>query len=335
MSLEATEPPPVEAIEQPVPWIVQHQRVHCSGASPMATFQGLICDEMVLPQSAAEHNDPAQLVLAADAWVEALTNQALFLPGEFAQEALWSYYARDYLTQVNTGGHEQYFANRGNDEIALRCAQAGLKSMLADPHLELFNLQLRLKRLKPADARKLAADHNYRSVKAALKDLDKRFAEIETSEPLTARHKTWLKSLRKVKIAPDTEMTGHLQRVAQSNKLLARRKMEADRVRAETLRASPEFRAVKALCDMAALNISNFRPMGFAPMRTVWPEGPNVRACIFRVETDKGPRGAAFYREGSLFKRYLSVLLEQGGGLPIGSLTLTQAEYAEVVPKEH
>lgn len=333
MSLEATEPP-VEAIEQPVPWIVQYQRAQCSGASPLSTFQGLICDEIVLPQSAAEHGDPAQLVMAADAWVDALINQAQFLPGEFAQEALWSFYARDYFTQVSAGGHDQYFANRGGDEIALRCASAGLKSMVADPHLDLLNLLVRLKRAKPAAARKIAAEHDYRSAKAALKDLDKRFAELEAKEPLTPRHKTWLKSLRKVKIAPDAEMTGHLQRVAQANKLLPRRKMEADRVRAETLRASAPFRAVKALCDMAGLTITNFRAMGLAPMRSVWPDGPDVRACIFRADTDKGPRTAAFYREGRLFKRYLSVLVVQGGGLPVGSLRLSEADYAEIVPTD-
>ena len=334
MSLEATEPPPVEAIEMPVPWIVQFQRAQCPGGSPMKTFQGLVCDEIVLPQSAADHNDPAQLVMAADAWVEALTNQVMLLPGEFAQEALWSHYARDYFTQVSTGGHAQYFANRGNDEIALRCAQAGLKSMLADPHLELFNLQLRLKRAKPSAARKIAAEHDYRSVKAALKDLDKRFAALETSEPLTVRHKTWLKSLRKVKLAPDAEMTGHLQRVAQTNTLLPRRKMESDRERAETLRASAPFRAAKALCDMAGLTITNFRTMGFGPMRSVWPDGPDVRAYIYRADTDKGPRAAVFYREGRIFKRRLSALVDQGGGLPVGSLALSEAEFAEIVPKE-
>lgn len=333
MSLEATEPP-TEAIEQPVPWIVQYQRAQCSGASPLTTFQGLICDEIVLPQSAADHGDPAQLVLATDAWVDALINQAQFLPGEFAQEALWSHYARDYFTQASAGGHDQYFANRGGDEVALRCAQAGLKSMLADPHLDLLNLLVRLKRAKPAAARKIAAEHDYRSAKAALKDLDKRFAELEAKEPLTPRHKTWLKSLRKVKIAPDAEMNGHLQRVAQANKLLPRRKMEADRVRAETLRASAPFRAVKALCDMAGLTITNFRAMGFAPMRSVWPDGPDVRAYVFRADTDKGPRAAAFYCEGRLFKRRLSVLVVQGGGLPVGSLRMTEADYAEIVPAE-
>ncbi|MBK8544160.1 MAG: DUF4375 domain-containing protein [Caulobacteraceae bacterium] len=334
MSLEATEPPPIEAIEQPVPWIVQYQRAQCSGASPMTTFQGLICDEIVLPQSAADNVDPAQLVLATDAWVDALTNQAHFLPGEFAQEALWSFYARDYLTQVSEGGHAQYFANRGGDEIALRSAGAGLKSMLADPHLQLFNLLVRLKRAKPAQARKIAAEHDYRSAKAALKDLDRRFAELENKEPLTARHKTWLKSLRKVKFAPDAEMTGHLQRVAQINKLFARRKMEGDRVRAERLRALPSFRAVKALCDMSGLTITNFRSMGFGPMRAVWPDGPDVSAFVYRAETDQGARAAVFYRQGRFFKRYLSALLAPDGGLPVGSLSLTEAEYAEIVPKE-
>ena len=47
--------------------------------------------------------------------------------------------------------------------------------------------------------------------------------EVEANEPLTVRHKAWLKSLRKVKLAPDAEMTGHLQRMAQSNPLFARR----------------------------------------------------------------------------------------------------------------
>ncbi|MGD9980153.1 MAG: hypothetical protein AB7H66_17840 [Hyphomonadaceae bacterium] len=325
---------PTEAIEQPVPWIVQYQRAQCTGASPLTTFQNMVADEIVLPQSAADHADPEHLVLATDAWVDALLGQAHFLPGEFAQEALWSYYVRDYLVQVRSGGHAQYYANRGGDEIAIRCAGAGLKSMIADPHLELFNLLVRLKRAKPGAARKIAAEKGYRSAAAALKDLDKRFAELEAKEPLTARHKTWLKSLRKVKFAPDAEMTGHLQRVAQANKLLGRRKLEADRVRAERLRSEPSFRAVKALCDMAGLQITGLRTMGFAPMRTVWPDGPDVRAYVFRADTDKGPRAALFYREGALFKRYLSVLVEQGGGLPLGSLSLSRSEYGAIVRRE-
>jgi hypothetical protein len=333
MSFETTDTP-MDVIEQPVPWLVEYQRAQCTGASPLTTFQGLICDEIVLPQSAADHNDPAQLVLAADAWVDALLSQAFFLPGEFAQEALLSYYAHDYLTQVTAGGHAQYYANRGSDELALKCAGAGLKSMLADPHLELFNLLMRLKRLKPQAARKLAQQKGYRSPAAAMRDLDKKFAELEAQEPLTPRHKTWLKSLRKLKLVPDAEMTGHLQRVAQSNALIGRRKMEGDRLRAEKLRSEPTFRAVKALCDMAGVHITGIRTLGFAPMRTAWPDGPDARAYVFRAETDKGQRAALFYREGRFFKRYLSVLVAPEGGLPVGSLALTAADYAAIVPND-
>lgn len=332
MSLDTTEKTADEA-EQPVPWIVQYQRVQCDGASPLTTFQGMLSDEIVLPQSAADHPDPEQLVLATDAWADALMNQAFFLPGEFAQEALMSYYARDYLVQARAGGHAQYYANRSNDEIAIKAAAAGLKSMLADLHLDLFNLMMRLQRARPADARKIAADKGYRSAKAALKDLDKKFAEVEAQEPLTPRHRTWLKSLRKLKIVPDAEMNGHLQRVAKANRLIARRKMEADRVRAERLRAEPSFRAVKALCDAAGLTITGLRNIGVAPAHSAWPEGPNLNAHIFRADTDKGPRAALFYRQGALFKRYVSVLVEQGGSVPAASLALTKADYEDIVQK--
>lgn len=323
-----------EAGEQPVPWIVQYQRARCTGSSPLTTFQGVLLDHIILPQGAADHTDPAQLVMATDAWVEALLNQAQFLPGEFAHEALWSYYARDYLTQVKAGGHEQYFANRGGDEIAVKCASHGLKSMLADPHLDLLTLLMQLKRATPQAAKKIASEAGYRSAKDALKDLDRRFEALETTEPLTSRQRIWLKSLRKVKLVPDAEMTGQLQRVAQSNALFPRRKMEAERVRAETLRASPAFRAAKALADMAGARISNFRVLGFVPMRSVWPDGPDLHAFVCRVETDKGTCGAMFYSEGRFTKRYLSVMVKDSGGLPIGSLALNKAEYEEIVPKQ-
>ena len=332
MSIEVIETP-VEIGEPPLPWLIEYQRTQCDGVSPLTTFQGLLADEIVLPQSAADHNDPEQLVLAINAWVEALLEQAYFLPGEFAQEALWSYHARDYYSQVSTGGHAQYYANRGGDEIALRCAQSGLKSMLADPHLELLNLLVRLKRSKPSVARKLAKQKGYGSPAAAIRDLDVRFAALEAKEPLTPRHKTWLKSLRKLKLASDSEMTGHLQRVAGANKLIARRKMEAERLAAERLRAEPSFIAVKALCDMADVKISRLRARGFAPMRSVWPDGPNAEGYMFRVDTDKGLRVALFYSEGGVFKRYLSVLIADGGGLPLGSQTLSKADYAMIVPK--
>ncbi len=322
------------AIEAPEPggWLAEYQRAHCTGASPLKTYQGLLVDEIVLPESAAAHADPIQLVLACNAWVEALREQAFFIPGEFAPEALTSFYVHDYLTQAKAGGHAQYFAARGGDDLALRCAQAGLKSMIADPHLELFNTMIRLRRGNRKAVRKLMAERRYRNMAAAWRDLDKRLSELEEKEPLTARHKMWLKSLRKLKIAPDAEMSQHLNRVGGSNRLYQHRRQEAAQLRAEHERDDPTYKAARTLCEMAGLRFAGLHTGVFAPMQQSWPEGPDRVAFTHRVDTDRGPRAALFYVEGGLFRKRLAVLIEHGNPLPVGSLTLSPSEYSEIVP---
>lgn len=319
-------------IVEPGGWLAEYQRAHCSGATPLTTYQGLLADEIVLPQSAAEQNDPAQLVLAATAWAEAMQSQVMLIAGEFAPEALWSFYAHDYVTQTKASGHAQYFAMRGGDELALKCAGQGLKSMLADPHLDLFNLMLRLKRLPAKAAKKLAAQKGYRNINAALRDLDRKLLDLEQSEPLTPRHKTWLKSLRKLKIAPDAEMNSHLVRIAGLNPLRAKRLEEAARIRAEHERDDPAFKAAKELCQMAGLQFTGLGQSSFGRMREAWPEGPDCAAFLLRVGTNRGQRMAAIYKEGGLIKNRLAVLLEPGQPLPIGSLKLSKDDYAAIVP---
>jgi len=320
------------AVIEPGGWLAEFQRKHCTGGTAMATYQGLLADEIILPQSADEHADPNILVLACDAWATALQEQVHLIPGEFAPEALWSFYAHDYLSQAKAGGHAQYYASRGNDEIALRCCASALKSMLADPHYELFNLMVKLKRLPRPAARKLAAQKGYRDIAAALRDLDKKLLDLEQKEPLTPRHKTWLKSLRKFSLAPDAEMTTHLARIAKANPLFQQRKAEAERIRAEHERDDPAYRAAKALCEMAGLKFAGLAPGAFAEMQSVWPEGPQRAAFVMRVDTDRGPRAAALYTDGGLIKSRLAVLLERGQALPIGSLKLPRRDYEAIVP---
>lgn len=323
----------VETVVEPGGWLAEYQRGRLHGGSPLSTYQGLLADEIVLPQSALENADPAQLVLASCAWAEALLDQVFMIHGEFAPESSFGFFAHDYLVQASAGGHARYFQRRGADELALKCAQQGLKSMLAAPHLELFQLNVRLHRLPAPGARKLAQQNGYRDVKAALRDLDKRLGELEAREPLTPRHKTWLKSLRKVQFAPDADMTKHLARMAQRNTLRAQRKEEADRLRAERDAADPAFIAARALCEMAGLQFRGLKPMGEAKLRDVWPEGPEKQGFAFRVETDRGPRAALFYVEGAIFKKRLAVLIEQGNPLPIGSLTPTEGDFAAIIAR--
>jgi len=328
---EARVAPATEAPE-PGGWLAQYQRTHCTGASPLKTYQGLLSDEIVLPESQAKHDDPKFLVGACNAWVEALTDQAMFIPGEFAPEALFGFYAQDYVTQARAGGHAAYFALRGGDDLALRCAQAGLKSMIADPHLALFNLMIKLRRGDRKTVRKLMNEKRYRNMAAAWRDLDKKLAELEEKEPLTTRQKTWLKSLRKLKLVPDAEMNHHLNRVGAMNRLFQQRRDETARLRAEHERDDPTYRAARTLCDMAGVRMTGLHMGVFAPMQANWPEGPDRSGYTLRVDTDRGPRAALFYVEGGLFKKRLAVLIEPGNALPVGSLRMSQAEYDEVVP---
>jgi hypothetical protein len=317
---------------EPGGWLAEHQRAHCAGATALTTYQGLICDEIVLPQSAADAKDPARLVLAANGFVDAAQNRACLIVGEFAPEALWSFYAHDYISIAKLDGHAKYFARRGADPIALRSCGAALKSMLADPHLEIFNLMLRLKRGRPRDARRFAAQAGYSSIVVALRDLDKRLVDLERKEPLAPRHKTWLKSFRKTTIVPDAELGQNMQRIAAANPMFAARRAEADRIRAEAQRKDPAYKAARSLCEMAGLQFAALGQGEFAPMREVWPDGPARNAYCFRVETNRGPRMACFYSEGGLFKRRLSVLIQPGESLPLGSLSLSRGDYDAIVP---
>lgn len=319
-------------VAEPGGWLAEQQRAACTGATPLTTFQGLICDEIVLPNKAADAADPTQLIRSAEMYAEALQNIAYLIPGEFAPEVLWSFYASDYITQAKAGGHTQYYAMRGADPIAVRAASSALKSMLAAPHLEIFNLMVRLKRNAPREARRIAAQAGYNNLTVAFRDLDRRLIDLEQKEPLAPRHKAWLKSFRKLKVVPEAELGQHMQGVISSNPLFEQRRAEAERVRAEQQKSDPAFKAVRALCEMAGLKFKAMSKGAFGPMRRVWTEGPDRNAFGFLVDTDKGQRAALFYVEGSLFKRRLAVLIEAGQVLPVGSLTLDQPDYAAIVP---
>ena len=326
--------PEVAIVEQSGGWLAEYQRGKRAGGSALETFQGVLVDEIVVPESAAKANDPAAMVRAAVAFADAMQNQAAYLPGEFAQEAAWIFYVNDYLDQVNGGGHVQYFANRGEDELALRCTAFGLKSMLADPHLALFNLSVQLRTSEAKAAKRAAINAGFRNTQEASRDLDRKFAAIEQEEPLIPRQKTWLKSLRKVRVTPDEEIRQRIAYLIASNPLRDGRLREAARVQSEKEGTDPVYVSVRALCEQAGLRFTGLRGLGLTQVRTVWPEGPNKRAHAWRVETDHGVRTAVFYADGALFKRHLAVLTGEGEALPLGSLAMTPAEFAAVVPTQ-
>lgn len=318
-------------IEPPPSWLAELQRTRCNGATALTTFQGQLSDEIILPQTAADHADQAVLAQALDALADALVKQVHLLPGEFAPEIAMGRCARDYVEIAKSMGHARYWTTRGDDDLTLRCAGAGLKSMIADPHLDLFNLMLRLKRAKPGAARKIASQNGFRSVDAAFKAMDKKLADLEAKEPLALRERAWLKSLRKLKLVPDAEMTPLLVRYARANPLFERRRAEAEAARQAFEAADPAYQVARRLCEMASLPFTRIEVVGETNMRSIWSEGPDRVAHHWRIHTERGHRDAMFYVEGGFFKRRLAVLLESGAALPLGSLTLNAAEFEAIL----
>jgi hypothetical protein len=320
-------PPP------PPPWIENYQRERLAGDSALTTFQGLLHDELIVPQSAFDAADPAALADANIAFVNCMNEEAFLLPGEYAQEALWSFFALDYVHQASQGGHVQYFQNRGGDEVALRLASQGLKSMIADPHLSLFQQSLKLQRLESKEARKFAEKAGYSSVEAAVRDFDRRLSELEQSEPLKARYKLWLKSLRKMRVVTDEEWREALTRIASTNPLNASRRAERARAEADMMTTDPAHISVRALCDVAGLRLSALHIVGMKPLQDVWSEGPKRQAYCVNASTSEGQRIAAFFADGGVFaKKYRAVLLAPGESGPLADQALSREEYEAILP---
>lgn len=320
-------PPP------PPPWIDTYQREHLAGDSALTTFQGLLHDEVIVPQSALDAADPNLLADANIEFVNSMQDQALLLPGEYAQEALWSFFALDYVQQAAQGGHVQYFQNRGEDQLALKLAGQGLKSMIADPHLSLFRQSLKLQTLAPKDAKKFAERAGYRSVEAALRDFDRRLNELEESEPLKARYKLWIKSLRKVRVVSDAEWRDALARIANSNPLNAPRRAERARQEAVLMETDPAHIVVRSLCDTAGLQLRTMRVLGVEPIETLWPVGPKRSGYCVSAATSAGERTAIVFADGGVFgKRYRAVLVGPGEDIPLAEQAMSREEFEAVVP---
>jgi len=312
--------------------LAEMQRARCSGDTALTTFQGMRFDEIVIARPEAEAGDAAVFVRAVNAYAGAMLNDLHFLPGEFAVEAAYSYYAQDYIALALAGGHAEYWANRSGDAIALRAAGQGLKSMLADPYYDVFAIMTRLKADDAKAVRRLLKQKRWRTIGAGLRALDDKLNDLAATEPLAARQRAWLKSLRKLRVIEPAEISTYRSAFETANPLMSRRRAEKDRLRAEREKSDPTYRAVRALTDMAHLRFFTLGDGAAGPMRAIWPEGPERRGFVRWVETDQGARAAVFYREGRIFKTYLAVLLEQNGALPLGSLTLTKAEFAAIVP---
>ena len=155
---------------------------------------------------------------------------------------------------------------------------AGLRSMIADPHLELFTEMKRLVDEPKRRGKRYRA--GYGGHDPAVKDLDKRFAALEHEEPIAPRLKMWLKSLRKVKVVP--RRGAQRQPAARSaSQSCSIRSGAPKRMRAREARerSDPAFTTARALCEHGWRAVhwpASARRL--AALREHWPDGPDRQA---------------------------------------------------------
>ncbi len=321
---KTNEPAPVDLFVAPPSWLEVMQRAACDGSTALSTFQGMLADEVLLPQSAMDAKDPMAALRATLDYASVLENQAFLIPGEYALEALTGKWAVHYIEETRAGGHVAYGLSTHWDDLKVRAAMAGLRSMNADPYLELLT---EMKRLVDDPKRGKRYRAGYGAHDPAVKDLDKRFAELEHEEPIAPRFKMWLKSLRKVKVVPDAELNANLQRVARLNVLYPQRRAETMRAREARERSDPAFTTARALCEMAGVLFIGLVGATPAALREHWPDGPDRQGMALNVSTDHGVRTALVYEEGGLLKKRLAVLIAPGQPLPQGSLALSREDF--------
>jgi hypothetical protein len=311
----------------PPSWVEVFQRAHLDGATALTTFQGMLADEIVIPKAAFDAPDPMAVVRATIDYSRVLEDQAFFVPGEYALEAFTGRWAIHYVEEVRAGGHLSYGLATHWDDLKVRAAMAGFRSMSADPYMALLK---EMKQLVDDPKRGKKYRAGYGANDQVIRDLDKRFADLEMEEPIAPRFKMWVKSLRKVKYVEGHDGSAHLNRIASGNRLFYQRRAEAQRAREARERSDPAFTTARALCEMAGVLFLGLVGATPATLREHWSHAPNREGVALNVSTDHGTRTALVFEQGSLLKKRVAVLLDPAENEPLTQIALSREDYEAI-----
>lgn len=189
---------------------------------------------------------------------------------EIADNALRSYYVDFYLTQSLEGGFAQYVFTAPERENIDAYIRAGLGSMGAVAHLDLFNRTVAAfdslseddadtyldgdaagDAAGDADGAGLEADGGTGASEAVrqLEELDVEFEELLETEDIIALNAAWLRGQEDLLVLDDEELDRHIAaRVARIPNLAERQAEAAEDARLD----APEFElTIRELCDVA------------------------------------------------------------------------------------
>lgn len=172
---------------------------------------------VIVPRSAVAPNaEPYALVQGVISFVNAMTEQALYVRGEIPAKALQAYHADYYLAQVNNGGHSQFVHNGRTffDQIVAD-ARSGLAGMGARAHLDLLEQTVAWAGQNKHEA---AAQTGFNGGRAAALDaLDKQFYALEKSTPMIPLSSRWIAGWPELKAVDDADYPVAIARMAALN----------------------------------------------------------------------------------------------------------------------
>ncbi len=160
-------------------------------------------ENVILPRSAMEADDPYAPVQAVVDFINFQTNTGLYKSDELPAKAMMAYYCDYYLAQVNNGGHAQFIHNfQGAAEAVFRDVPAGLSAMGATGHAAIFADMLDAVRVDRAED---------------VERLDGVFYELEKHNPLTPMNAAWIRDWPELRVVDDERLTEALQGFAKMN----------------------------------------------------------------------------------------------------------------------
>lgn len=181
--------------------------------------------------------------------------QELLNSDEIATAALNSFFVDFYLTQALAGGFAQYVFTAPEREEVDAYIRAGLESMGATRHLELFNrTAATFDALSEEEAEayldgELDESETPPASVVALDELDGEFESLLEEEDIIDLNAAYLRDQSELLVLTEEEIEAHIAERVSLIPDLAERQAEAD---GEALANAPEFEVIiRELCDVA------------------------------------------------------------------------------------
>lgn len=210
----------------------------------------------VLPRAVINGSD-ADVVDANVDVVNAMYAELLDIE-EIAPNALRSYYVDFYLTQSLGGGFAQYVFTTPERQDIDAYIRAGLESMGAAAHLDLFNRTVaafdslseeEADAYLDGDADLDGGTDGVPDVVGLLEELDSEFETLLETEDIIALNAAWLRGLADLLVLDEEELDRHIAERVSRIPNLAERQAEAAE---DDLLDMPEFEMIiRELCDVA------------------------------------------------------------------------------------